>query len=131
MRGSICIMGPLLGRLRKARISLPGGCIIGARPINLHLKGFEALGAKIKIEGGYVDATAKRLTGATMFPGGPAGSRVLGTGNVMVASAQADGVTAVESAACEPEVVDLAKLLCTMGPKISGAGSPTVIITGV
>jgi UDP-N-acetylglucosamine 1-carboxyvinyltransferase len=131
MRGSICIAGPLLGRLRNARISLPGGCIIGARPINLHLKGFEALGAKIKIEGGYVEATAKKLGGATMFLGGRAGSTVLGTANVMMAAVLADGVTVIESAACEPEVVDLADFLCAMGAKISGAGSPTITITGV
>jgi len=131
MRGSICIAGPLLARLRRARISLPGGCIIGARPINLHLKGFEALGAKIKIEGGYVDATAKKLSGATMFLGGRAGSTVLGTANVMMAAALADGVTVIESAACEPEVVDLANFLCAMGANISGAGSPTITINGV
>ncbi len=131
MRGSICIAGPLLGRLRKARISLPGGCIIGARPINLHLKGFEALGAKIKIEGGYVDATAKKLAGAEVFLGGRAGPTVLGTANVMMAAALADGVTIIESAACEPEVVDLANFLNAMGAKISGAGSPTITITGV
>jgi UDP-N-acetylglucosamine 1-carboxyvinyltransferase len=131
MRGSICIAGPLLGRQRKARISLPGGCIIGARPINLHLKGFEALGAKIKIEGGYVDATAKKLSGSTMFLGGRAGSTVLGTANVMMAAVLADGVTVIESAACEPEVVDLADFLCAMGAKISGAGSPTITVTGV
>jgi UDP-N-acetylglucosamine 1-carboxyvinyltransferase len=131
MRGSICIAGPLLARLRKARISLPGGCIIGARPINLHLKGFEALGAKIKIEGGYIEATAKKLCGATMFLGGRAGSTVLGTANVMMAAALADGVTVIESAACEPEVVDLANFLCAMGAKISGAGSPTITVTGV
>jgi UDP-N-acetylglucosamine 1-carboxyvinyltransferase len=131
MRGSICIAGPLLARLRKARISLPGGCIIGARPINLHLKGFTALGAKIKIEGGYVDASAKKLTGATMFLGGRAGSTVLGTANVMMAAALADGVTVIESAACEPEVVDLANFLNAMGANIAGAGSPTITITGV
>jgi UDP-N-acetylglucosamine 1-carboxyvinyltransferase len=131
MRGSICIAGPLLARLHQARISLPGGCIIGARPINLHLKGFAALGAKIKIEGGYVDATAKRLNGATMFLGGRAGSTVLGTANVMMAAALADGVTVIESAACEPEVVDLANFLSAMGAKISGAGSPTITVTGV
>jgi UDP-N-acetylglucosamine 1-carboxyvinyltransferase len=131
MRGSICIAGPLLARLRKARISLPGGCIIGARPINLHLKGFESLGAKIKIEGGYVDATAKKLVGSTMFLGGRAGSTVLGTANVMMAAALADGVTVIESAACEPEVVDLANFLNAMGAKISGAGSPTITISGV
>src|SRR5580692_3930501 len=131
MRGSICIAGPLLARLRKARISLPGGCIIGARPINLHLKGFESLGAKIKIEGGYVDATAKKLAGSTMFLGGRAGSTVLGTANVMMAATLSEGMTVIESAACEPEVVDLASFLNAMGAKISGAGSPTVTITGV
>jgi UDP-N-acetylglucosamine 1-carboxyvinyltransferase len=131
MRGSICIAGPLLARLRKARISLPGGCIIGARPINLHLKGFEALGAKIKIEGGYVDATAKKLAGGSIFLGGRAGPTVLGTANVMMMAALADGVTVIESAACEPEVMDLANFLNAMGAKISGAGSPTITITGV
>jgi len=131
MRGSVCIMGPLLGRLKKARVSLPGGCVIGARPINLHLKGFEALGAKIEIEGGYVSATAKKLNGATMFLGGRAGSTVLGTANVMMAATLAGGVTVIESAACEPEVVDLAKFLNAMGAKIAGAGSPTITITGV
>jgi len=131
MRGSICIAGPLLARLHKARISLPGGCIIGARPINLHLKGFEALGAKIKIEGGYIDATAKKLVGISMFLGGRAGPTVLGTANIMMAATLADGVTVIESAACEPEVVDLANFLNAMGAKISGAGSPTITISGV
>jgi len=130
MRGSICIAGPLLARLKKARVSLPGGCVIGARPINLHLKGFEALGAKIGIEGGYVDATAKKLSGNAMFLGGRAGSTVLGTANVMMAATLADGVTVIESAACEPEVVDLAKFLTAMGASISGAGSPTITVTG-
>src|ERR1700744_4810911 len=101
MRGSICIAGPLLARLHKARISLPGGCIIGARPINLHLKGFEALGAKIKIEGGYVDATVKKLVGASMFLGGRAGPTVLGTANVIMGASLGEGVTIIQSAACE------------------------------
>ena len=131
MRGSICIAGPLLGRLKKARISLPGGCIIGARPINLHLKGFQALGCKIKIEGGYIDATAKKITGNSMFLGGRAGPTVLGTANIMMAAALGDGITVIESAACEPEVVDVANFLNAMGAKISGAGSPTVTIEGV
>jgi UDP-N-acetylglucosamine 1-carboxyvinyltransferase len=131
MRGSICIMGPLLGRLNKARVSLPGGCVIGARPINLHLKGFEALGAKISIESGYVQAAARRLRGSELFLGGRAGSTVLGTANVMMAAALAEGVTVIESAACEPEVVDLANFLIAMGAKITGAGSPTLLITGV
>jgi UDP-N-acetylglucosamine 1-carboxyvinyltransferase len=131
MRGSICVMGPLLGRLKKATVSLPGGCVIGARPINLHLKGFEALGAKVVIESGYVHASAKRLVGSAMFLGGRAGPTVLGTANVMMAATLAEGVTVIESAACEPEVVDLANFLIAMGAQISGAGSPTVTITGV
>lgn len=131
MRGSICIMGPLLGRLKKAAVSLPGGCVIGARPINLHLKGFQALGAKLRIENGYVQATARKLIGAATFLGGRAGSTVLGTANVMMAASLAEGVTIIESAACEPEVIDLANFLNAMGAKISGAGSPTITITGV
>ncbi len=131
MRGSICVMGPLLGRLKKAAVSLPGGCVIGARPINLHLKGFAALGAKVMIENGYVHASAKRLVGSAMFLGGRAGSTVLGTANVMMAATLAEGVTVIESAACEPEVVDLANFLIAMGAQISGAGSPTLTITGV
>src|SRR5262245_7197682 len=131
MRGSICIMGPLLGRLKKATVSIPGGCVIGARPINLHLKGFSALGARVTIEGGYVEASAKRLIGSAMFLGGRAGSTVLGTANVMMAATLAEGVTVIESAACEPEVVDLADFLNAMGGRISGAGSPTITITGV
>ncbi|HSU54360.1 MAG TPA: UDP-N-acetylglucosamine 1-carboxyvinyltransferase, partial [Candidatus Dormibacteraeota bacterium] len=131
MRGSICIMGPLLGRLKKATVSLPGGCVIGARPINLHLKGFESLGAKVIIENGYVHASARRLVGSAMFLGGRAGSTVLGTANVMMAATLAEGVTIIESAACEPEVVDLANFLNAMGARVSGAGSPTITITGV
>src|SRR5437016_7483896 len=131
MRGSICVMGPLLGRLHKATVSLPGGCVIGARPINLHLKGFQALGAKVVIEAGYVHASAKRLVGSAMFLGGRSGSTVLGTANVMMAATLAEGVTIIESAACEPEVVDLGRFLNAMGAKITGAGSPTITITGV
>jgi UDP-N-acetylglucosamine 1-carboxyvinyltransferase len=131
MRGSICILGPLLGRLRQARVSLPGGCVIGTRPIDLHLKGVKALGAKITVEGGYVDARTRHLAGADIFLGGRAGPTVLGTANVMMAAVLAEGVTTIESAACEPEVVDLAFFLSKMGAKISGAGSPTITITGV
>ena len=131
MRGSICVMGPLLGRLKKVTVSLPGGCVIGARPINLHLKGLQALGAKVTIQGGYVHASARRLVGAAMFLGGRAGSTVLGTANVMMAATLAEGVTVIESAACEPEVVDLANFLVAMGAMITGAGSPTITVTGV
>jgi UDP-N-acetylglucosamine 1-carboxyvinyltransferase len=131
MRASICVMGPLLGRLKKATVSLPGGCVIGARPINLHLKGFEALGAKVRIVNGYVQASARRLSGADMFLGGRAGSTVLGTANIMMAASLAEGVTRIESAACEPEIVDLAEFLKAMGAKITGAGSPAITVVGV
>src|SRR5881394_723369 len=131
MRGSICILGPLVGRLRRAVVSLPGGCVIGPRPIDLHLKGLGKLGARITIEGGYVRAKAPRLTGGDVFLGGRAGPTVLGTANVMMAAVLAEGVTTIESAACEPEVMDLAAFLTKMGAKISGAGSPTITITGV
>ena len=131
MRGSFCVMGAVLGRMKKARVSMPGGCAIGARPVDLHLKGFRALGAKVTFDGGYVQAAAKALVGAPMFLGGRAGSTVLGTANVMMAATLAEGVTIIESAACEPEIVDLANFLQAMGAKISGAGSPTITITGV
>lgn len=131
MRGSICILGPLLSRLREARVSLPGGCIIGARPIDLHLKGLRALGCDIRLEGGYVIAKAPELRGTDIFLGGRAGPSVLGTANVMMAAVLAEGKTIITSAACEPEVTDLAEFLQKMGAKISGAGSPTLCIEGV
>jgi len=131
MRASVCVMGPLLGRLRECVVSLPGGCVIGPRPIDLHLKGFAALSAQVKIEGGYVHAKADRLQGAEIFLGGRNGSTVLGTANVMMAAVLAEGETVIESAACEPEIVDLANFLKAMGAKIEGAGSPTIKIHGV
>jgi UDP-N-acetylglucosamine 1-carboxyvinyltransferase len=131
MRGSICILGPLLARLREARVSLPGGCVIGARPIDLHLKGMRALGAEVTIDNGYVCAKAPRLTGGDLFLGGRTGPTVLGTANVMMAATLAEGITMIESAACEPEVIDLANFLNAMGARVYGAGSPTITITGV
>jgi UDP-N-acetylglucosamine 1-carboxyvinyltransferase len=131
MRGSICILGPLLGRTGKALVSMPGGCIIGARPIDLHLKGLKSLGAKIRIESGYVNATVRKLKGTELFLGGRSGPTVLGTANVMMAAVLAEGVTIIESAACEPEVIDLGNFLNAMGAKVCGAGSPTITITGV
>lgn len=131
MRASVCVMGPLLGRLGRAVVSLPGGCVIGARPIDLHLKGFRALSAEVRIEGGYVNASAARLVGNDVFLGGRAGSTVLGTANVMMAAVLAEGRTVIESAACEPEIVDLAGFLNSMGAQITGAGSPTIVINGV
>lgn len=131
MRGSICILGPLLARCCEARVSLPGGCIIGTRPIDLHLKGLRALKARITFESGYINASTRRLGGNTVFLGGRAGPTVLGTANLMMASTLATGVTVIESAACEPEVTDLANFLVSMGAKIQGIGSPTLTITGV
>jgi UDP-N-acetylglucosamine 1-carboxyvinyltransferase len=131
MRGSICILGPLLARLREATVSLPGGCVIGTRPIDLHLKAMRALGAQVRIEGGYVHARARRLVGTEIFLGGRAGPTVLGTANALMAATLAEGVTVIESAACEPEVVDLADFLNAMGARIQGAGSPTITVTGV
>jgi len=131
MRGSICILGPLIARLHKARVSLPGGCVIGSRPVDLHLKGLGRLGAKFQIQNGYVKATTKKLKGAEVFLGGRVGSTVLGTANILVAATLAEGVTVIESAACEPEVVDLANFLIAMGAKITGIGSPTITVTGV
>ena len=118
MRGSICIMGPLLGRLHEARVSMPGGCAIGSRPINLHLDGFKAVGADILLDRGYVVATATTLKGTTLFMGGRNGSTVLGTANVMMAATLAEGDTVIEYAACEPEIKDLADFLIKMGAKI-------------
>jgi UDP-N-acetylglucosamine 1-carboxyvinyltransferase len=131
MRASICVLGPLLARRKRASVAMPGGCGIGPRPIDLHLRGLEALGATITLTGGDVVATADRLRGATVFLGGAFGSTALGTANVMSAATLAEGVTVIESAACEPEVVDLANMLNAMGAKITGAGSPRIIIEGV
>jgi len=131
MRASFCVLGPLLGKLRRAKVSLPGGCVIGARPVDLHLKGIKALGADINIDGGYVDAKAKKLRGAYLYLGGVYGSSVLATDNVMMAAVLASGKTVIEGAACEPEVVDLAEFLIKMGAKIKGQGTPIIEIEGV
>lgn len=133
MRASICVLGPLLASRGEARVSMPGGCSIGDRPIDLHLKGLRALGAEITFEGGDVIARAPggRLKGGPVFLGGPFGSTVLGTANVLCAAALATGETVIESAACEPEIADLAVLLTSMGAQISGAGTPRITIKGV
>jgi UDP-N-acetylglucosamine 1-carboxyvinyltransferase len=131
MRASFCVLGPLLGRLKKAKVSLPGGCVIGVRPVDLHLKGIAALGADINIEAGYVTATADKLKGAYIYLGEVYGSSVLATDNVMMAAVLAEGRTVIEAAACEPEVVDLAEFLIKMGAKINGHGTPTIEIEGV
>ncbi len=131
MRASFCVLGPLLSRYKRAKVSLPGGCIIGVRPVDLHLKGLAKLGAKIQVKEGYVYADTKHLKGEHIYLGGPCGSSVLATANVMMAATLARGTTLIESAACEPEVVDLARFLIKMGAKIKGEGSPCIEITGV
>ena len=131
MRASFCVLGPLVAKRKKARVSLPGGCVIGLRPIDLHLKGLEALGAKITVEHGYIVAEADRLRGAEIYLGGAFGSTVTGTANIMMAAVLADGKTTIENAACEPEVCDLADFLIKMGARISGAGTPRLVVEGV
>ncbi len=132
MRASICILGPLLGRCGRAEVSMPGGCAIGDRPVDLHIRGLQSLGAKIYLKNGYIIAEAPQgLKGAEIFMGGPFGSTVLGTANVLMAAILAKGRTVIESAACEPEVADLARFLSKMGAKISGIGSPRLTIEGV
>jgi len=128
MRASVLVLGPLLARLGRARVSLPGGCAIGARPINLHLKGLTAMGAEINLTHGYVEAKAKRLKGARInFDIATVG----GTEHLMMAAATAKGETILENAAREPEIVDLAAFLTTMGARIEGAGTDTIRIEGV
>ncbi|MFN2474729.1 MAG: UDP-N-acetylglucosamine 1-carboxyvinyltransferase [Chthoniobacterales bacterium] len=131
MRASVCVLGPLLARCREATVSLPGGCVNGDRPIDLHLRGFEALGAAIRVEGGNVRMFTNQLKGAVINLRGKWGPTVLGTDNVMMAAVLADGTTVIEGAASEPEVVDLANFLNKMGAKIEGAGTGRLIIEGV
>ncbi|MFH1678165.1 MAG: UDP-N-acetylglucosamine 1-carboxyvinyltransferase [Candidatus Omnitrophota bacterium] len=131
MRASFCVLGPLLAKYKKAKVSLPGGCVIGLRPVDLHLKGIKALGASVNIDSGYVGVQARRLKGCHIYLGGSFGSSVLATANVMMASMFAEGTTKIESAACEPEIVDLAKFLIKMGAKIKGFGTPLIQIKGV
>jgi UDP-N-acetylglucosamine 1-carboxyvinyltransferase len=131
MRGSICVLGPLLAKLGQAKVSLPGGCVIGVRPVDLHIKGIEALSGKVEIDAGYIIAKAPRLKGGRVYLGGAAGPSVLGTANVMMAATLAAGETVIESAACEPEVEALANFLNEMGARIRGQGSPRITIQGV
>ena len=128
MRAAILTLGPLLARAGRARVSLPGGCAIGARPVDIHIRGLQAMGAEIRVEHGYILAQAKRLRGARIFCDLVT---VTGTENLMMAAALADGVTVIENAAREPEVADLANCLNSMGAKVSGAGSDVVTVEGV
>ncbi|MBI3320747.1 MAG: UDP-N-acetylglucosamine 1-carboxyvinyltransferase [Candidatus Omnitrophica bacterium] len=131
MRASICVLGPLLARHGSAQVSMPGGCVIGPRPVDLHFKGLQALGAVFTIEHGYIVATRAQLRGARVHLGGAFGSSVLATANVMMAASLAVGMTVIEHAACEPEVVDLANFLIAMGARIEGHGGPVIRIEGV
>jgi len=128
MRASVLVLGPLIARCGRARVSLPGGCAIGTRPVDLHIKGLEALGAEISVEQGYISARAKRLRGARLVMDLVT---VTGTENLMMAASLAEGATVIENAAREPEVVDLAQCLSAMGAKIKGAGSDVITIEGV
>ena len=128
MRASVVVLGPLVARFGEARVSLPGGCAIGARPINLHIAGLQKMGAEVEIKHGYVEVRAKRLKGAKIYFDI---STVTGTENLMMAAVLADGVTELKNAACEPEVVDLANFLNMRGARVSGAGTDTIVIEGV
>ncbi|MDP0501733.1 MAG: UDP-N-acetylglucosamine 1-carboxyvinyltransferase [Verrucomicrobiota bacterium JB022] len=131
MRASVTLLGPLVGRLRYARVSLPGGCVIGPRPIDLHLKGLARLNCDVKIDRGYVEVDGSKLQGDYLFLGGRHGSTVTGTANMIMAAVLAPGITRIESAACEPEVVDLCDMLVKMGAQIENIGSHYLRITGV
>ena len=132
MRASVCVLGPMLARNGEALVSLPGGCVIGDRPIDLHLRGLEALGAEVEVKGGDIKVTAPSgLKGANVNMSGQYGSTVLGTDNVMMAAVFAEGETIIEGAAAEPEVEDLAKFLNSLGAKIEGAGTSRIVIQGV
>jgi len=131
MRASICLLGALVGRLRKAEMAIPGGCVIGPRPIDLHLRGLEALGCAVSVESGLVQVDAERARGAVVPMGGAMGSTVLGTANLVMAATLTPGITRIECAAREPEVVDLCAMLAKMGACIRGQGSGTIEIEGV
>ena len=131
MRASFCVLGPLLARRRKAVVALPGGCRIGDRPVDLHLKGLSALGATLRIDRGYVVASAEKLRGTKIDLRGPFGPTVTGTGNILSAAVLAEGVTIIQGAAQEPEIVDLGNMLISMGAKINGLGTSQMEIEGV
>jgi len=131
MRASFCVLGPLLAKSKKAEVSYPGGCAIGDRPVDIHLRGLEDLGAKIAIDSGYVVAKTHKLKGSYIYLSGHFGSSVTGTANVMMAATLAQGKTVIEGAACEPEVVDLANFLIKMGAHIKGHGTSVIEVNGV
>jgi len=131
MRASICVLGPLLGKRRMAQVSIPGGCSIGSRPIDIHIKGVEALGASVEVRDGYIIATGDKMKGSEVYLGGPYGSTVLGTCNIIMAAVLAEGRTIIENAACEPEVQDLANFLNKAGANITAIGENNLVVDGV
>ena len=131
MRASICLLGPLTGRLKKAEIPMPGGCVIGQRPIDLHIRALECLGANVELDRGIVKVNGTNLKGNRIFLGGRHGSTVTGTSNAIMAAVLAPGVTTIESSACEPEIIDLCNMLVKMGANIVGIGSHFLTIEGV
>jgi len=131
MRASICMLGALVGRLGKARVSMPGGCVIGPRPIDLHLKGLRKLSCAVDVDAGYLNVDGSHRRGGDIFLGGRYGSTVTGTANLLMAAVTTKGTTRIECAACEPEIVDLCAVLRKMGAQIEGVGSPTLVIHGV
>ncbi|MGE9290815.1 MAG: UDP-N-acetylglucosamine 1-carboxyvinyltransferase [Puniceicoccales bacterium] len=131
MRASICLLGALVGRLGEARVSMPGGCVIGPRPIDLHLKGLRKLACRVDVEAGYLRVDGSHRRGGGIFLGGRYGSTVTGTANLLMAAVTTPGTTRIECAACEPEIVDLCSMLCKMGAEIEGIGSPTLMVHGV
>ena len=132
MRASICVMGPLVGARGRAEVSFPGGCVIGPRPVDLHIAGLKALGCEVGIEAGYIRAERGPADEMReLYLGGPFGPTVTGTANILSAAVLLPGRTIIQSAACEPEIVDLARFLSAMGARIDGIGSPTLIVDGV
>lgn len=131
MRASFCVLGPLLARRGQADVALPGGCTLGLRPVDLHIKGLKALGAEVEMRGGQVRANGAKMAGARIYLGGAMGPSVTGTANVLCAAVLTPGVTLIEEAACEPEIENLAGMLCAMGAKVTGGGTPRIRVEGV
>jgi UDP-N-acetylglucosamine 1-carboxyvinyltransferase len=131
MRAGFCVLGPLVAKRRRARVSMPGGCNLGPRPVDIHRRGLERLGARVPVQHGYVEAEADRLQGTEIYLGGAFGSTVLGTANILMAATLAEGTTVLEGAAIEPEVEDLARFLVCMGARIQGIGTHRLEVQGV
>ncbi len=131
MRASFCVLGPLLARRGRADVALPGGCVLGVRPVDLHIKGFRSLGAEVSVDRGQVRAIGGAMQGSRIYLGGPMGPSVTGTANVLCAAVLTPGLTIIEEAACEPEIENLAEMLNAMGARIRGGGTPRIVVEGV